>query len=249
MATAERCIVTGSGSAASRFDAVIFDLFGTLVPEFPKTEFYASVRAIGLALGLDEEGFRREWERTMIPRQTGIFPTMADNILAICASMGAPSPSPDDLDAALHARMTLYHDRFVPRDGAMATLRGVRERGLPIALVSMCAPDVPEMWHATELAPLVDATVFSCVAGLRKPDPPIYLAATEALGVDPRACLYCGDGAYGELTGAAAVGMTPYLIDDPAVDQAEMLTPERDDWSGASISHLAEILTHLDASR
>ena len=51
-------------------------------------------------------------------------------------------------------------------------------------------------------------TVFSSEVGLRKPGyPAIYLAASEGLGVSPQACLYCGDGAYGELTGAATVGM------------------------------------------
>ena len=118
-------------------------------------------------------------------------------------------------------------------------------RGYPIALVSVCSPDIPERWRGLPLAPLVDVTVFSSEVGLRKPDPAIYLAASEGLGVSPQACLYCGDGAYGELTGAAAVGMTPYLIRDPSLDHDALLTPDRDDWAGATIGDLRELLAVL----
>ena len=82
---------------------------------------------------------------------------------------------------------------------------------------------------------------------MRPPDPAIYLAATDGLGVAPEACLYCGDGAYGELTGAAAVGMTPYLIRDPSLDQEGLLTPERDAWDGPVIGDLRELLALLPA--
>jgi FMN phosphatase YigB (HAD superfamily) len=58
-------------------------------------------------------------------------------------------------------------------------------------------------------------------------------------------CLYCGDGAYGELSGAAAVGMTPFLIADPVVDVEDSLTPEREDWAGARVSDLRELLPLL----
>ena len=59
--------------------------------------------------------------------------------------------------------------------------------------------------------------------------------------------MYCGDGAYGELTGAAAVGMTAYLIRDPSLDQAALLTPQRDAWDGAVIGDLRELLALLPA--
>jgi FMN phosphatase YigB (HAD superfamily) len=57
--------------------------------------------------------------------------------------------------------------------------------------------------------------------------------------------VYCGDGAYGELSGAEAVGMTSYLIADPVVDAEASLTPEREEWSGARVSDLRELLAFL----
>jgi putative hydrolase of the HAD superfamily len=101
------------------------------------------------------------------------------------------------------------------------------------------------MWRTSALAPFVDVEVFSSETGLRKPDPAIYRRATDGLGVRPARCVYCGDGAYDELAGAQAVGMTPYLIADPAVDAEESLTPEREEWAGASVADLRELLAFL----
>jgi putative hydrolase of the HAD superfamily len=114
----------------------------------------------------------------------------------------------------------------------------------------MCAPDTPALWRATELTAFVDVEVFSSEVGLRKPDPAIYLAASDRLAVDPVACLYVGDGAYGELSGAAAVGMTAVLVRDPDETPGEMLRPESEDaWDGHVIASLAGVLPLLGTAQ
>jgi putative hydrolase of the HAD superfamily len=234
------------GVTGGPFEAVVFDLFGTLVPEYTKADFYAAVASAAEVLGADAEAFRAEWDRTAVARQTGGFRDLRSNLREICDTLGL---NPDDarIDRALEARETMYRAGFHPRAGAMKTLAELRARGYPIALVSMCAPDIPDRWRALTLSPFVDVTVFSSETGLRKPDPAIYLAATDALRVAPGSCVYCGDGAYGELTGAAAVGMTPFLIRDPSLDHAILLTPQRDAWDGPVIGDLRELLALLPA--
>jgi len=224
------------------FAAVIFDLYGTLVPEFPRSDFYLTVDRMASELGADAESFREAWNRTAIGRQTGTFPTMADNVRAICDELGVDEPTEQDLQRALAARDAMYARWFHPRDGALETLAGLRGRGLPLGLISMCAPDTPAIWRASELAGTVDVEVFSSEVGLRKPDPAIYLYACERLGVEATACLFCGDGAYGELTGAEAVGMTAVEIRDPAIDVREQLRPEGEDWTGIHVADLRELL-------
>jgi putative hydrolase of the HAD superfamily len=231
-----------------RFEAVVFDLFGTLVPEFTRSDFYASVREMARVLGADEAEFEKAWNGSALGRQTGAYPTVRDNIVSLCSSLGV-RPDRDALDRAVDARMALYRRSFHPRPGALETLREVKTRGYPVALVSMCAPDAPDLWRASELAPFVDVEVFSCETGLRKPDAAIYGYAADGLGVDPSACLYCGDGAYGELSGAAAVGMTAYLIDDPGVDPSQMLRLEGEDWAGPRVHDLRELLALLPSVR
>jgi len=231
-------------SDAPRFEAVIFDLFGTLVPEFSKRDFFGNVRDMGGVLGADPDRFEAAWTGTAFERQTGGFATVEDNVRQICASLGLAT-NEDALARALDLRVELYRTWFFPRRGALETLMELKGRGYPIALISMCAPDAPAMWRTSALAPFVDVEVFSSETGLRKPDAAIYRRATDGLGVEPAGCLYCGDGAYGELAGAQAVGMTSYLIADPAVDAEESLTPEREEWHGASVADLRELLAFL----
>jgi putative hydrolase of the HAD superfamily len=232
-----------------RYDAVVFDLFGTLVPEFSRMDFFQAVRAAADRLGCDREAFEREWSRTAMLRQTGAYPGgMEENARAIVASLGGAEPTAHAVAEALAPRDELYDRWFHPRDGALETLREVKTRGYPVALVSMCAPDTPERWRASDMAPFVDVTVFSSETGLRKPNAEIYLAACDGLGVEPDRCVYCGDGAYGELSGAVAVGMTAYLIRPPDLDVDDALTPEpEEDWRGPSIADLRELLDLLPA--
>ena len=228
-------------------DAVIFDLFGTLVPEFPRSTFYETVADMADALGVDPPRFRAEWDRTGIDRQTGAFEDgMAGNVRAICAVLQVPAPSAAEVEAALAPRDAMYRRWFHPRVGAVEVLTALRQRGVPTALISMCAPDTPAMWRASPLGGLVDVEVFSCEVGLRKPDAAIYRYATERLDVDPAACLYCGDGAYGELTGASAVGMRAYLIRPPDLNVSESLTPEpEEDWQGPVVADLRDLLAFV----
>jgi putative hydrolase of the HAD superfamily len=222
--------------------AVIFDLYGTLVPEFPHEDFYASIDHMATVLGADAPAFRDGWNDTVVSRQTGAFTTMDENVLAICATLGLGAPSPEDVTAALARRAEMYARWFHPRVGAVETLTELRARGFPLGLISMCAPDTPPIWRASPFAGLVDVEVFSSEVGLRKPDPAIYRYACERLGVEPREVLYCGDGAYRELTGATELGMTAVEIRDPEVDITTLLHLEGDTWSGARIGDLRELL-------
>jgi len=230
------------------FDAVVFDLFGTLVPEFSRTDFYASVRAAAEVLGCDPDAFERAWIRTGGLRQTGHYPGGVEgNVREIAAELGTGAPPDEVVTRAVATRAALYDRWFHPRVGAMETLRELKARGYPVALISMCAPDTPERWRASDMAPFVDVAIFSSETGLRKPDPEIYLTACRELGVAAERCVYCGDGAYKELSGASAVGMTAFLIRPPELDVSEALTPEPEqDWRGPAIGDLRELLDILE---
>ena len=198
-------------------DAVIFDLFGTLVSEIPRSIFYETAERMAVILGADPTAFRAEWDRTGMDRQKGAFEDgIAGNVRAICATLEMPEPSATEIEAALAPREAMYRRWFHPRVGAVEVLLALRARGVPTALISMCAPDTPAMW------------------------------LTDRLGVDPAACLYCGDGAYGELTGASAVGMQAYLIRPPDLDVSDLLTPEPEgDWQGPVVADLRELLAFV----
>jgi putative hydrolase of the HAD superfamily len=224
--------------------AVVFDLYGTLVHEFPRREFYASVDRMGEALGLDPLAFSRAWSEGSMLRQTGAHPTVEAHLEAICMSLGLPATA-EAIERAMKVRREVYGKYFLARDGAPEILRDVKGLKLRIGLISMCAPDTPALWRGLQMSRFVDTEIFSCEVGLRKPEPEIYLLACERLGVAPTGCLYVGDGAYGELSGAAAVGMTPVLIRDPDEIAEEVLRPESEGWDGTRIAHLSEVTRFL----
>jgi putative hydrolase of the HAD superfamily len=223
--------------------AAVFDLFGTLVPEFPLADFEAMIVEGARALGVDGSAFMQGWYDTASERQTGAYARgIAGNILAILAGIGEPPPTDESLAGALAPRDEMYRRWFVPRPGALETVTELHQRGIPLGLISMCAPDAPAMWRASPFAGLVDVEVFSSEVGLTKPDPAIYRYALDRLGVPAEATLYCGDGSYRELTGADAVGMTAVEIRDPDVVRGEQLRPDGDDWQGAWVADLRELL-------
>jgi putative hydrolase of the HAD superfamily len=226
----------------TRFDAAIFDLYGTLVPEFGRAAFFGSIRAMAERLGGDLDTFEAEWTRTGALRQAGGYPDgMTGNVRAICRTLGLEA---DDaaIAYALEPRAEMYRRWFHPRVGAVETVSELKRRGYATGLISMCAPDTPALWQASALAPFIDTVVFSSACGLRKPHPAIYHACTDALGIEPRRSVYVGDGSYRELTGAQAVGMTAYLIVDPDVDPTDRLIPDADEWDGARVADLRELL-------
>jgi hypothetical protein len=101
----------------------VFDLYGTLVPEFRRDEFYATVDAIALRLGADVERFRDAWDATAPARQTGGWSSVEDGIRQLCRDIGLAEPDDGEIAQALVPRAELYARKFRPQPGAVDTLR------------------------------------------------------------------------------------------------------------------------------
>ncbi len=219
-------------------EAVVFDLFGTLVPEFATSDWRRAMSEMAEVLGVDVDGLEREWSETSRERQTGGFPSPETNLRVVCERLGA-EPGAGGIERAQRIRQDVYRGLFAPRPDAVGTLRMLKEGGLATGLISNCAPEAPALWWASPMASHVDVALLSTEVGLMKPDPDIYLMAAERLGVAPSGCLYVGDGGSYELAGAAAVGMDPVLLRD--TPEVATDRPEADGWTGRSIGALSEI--------
>jgi putative hydrolase of the HAD superfamily len=224
-----------------RFDAVAFDLFGTLIPEWEAETWGRLLDEMADALGMERAPFHAAWGETSEPRLTGGYATLRDNLEAI-----APGATPAQVDVALARRQAVMEALVRPLDDVEPTLRHLRDRGLRIALVSMCSPEVPELWRALPVSELFDVEVFSSEDGVRKPHPEIYALAAERLGVPPQRVLYVGDGSFGELTGAAAAGMTAVLIRHAADTERVIARAEEDlAWTEPAIDSVSGVLDRL----
>ncbi|MFC2014741.1 HAD family hydrolase [Chloroflexota bacterium] len=226
-----------------KYKAVIFDLFGTLVENYTVERHESVLRQMASALSSPPEDFIRLWYETFDDRCLGILKTPEDNINYVCCGLGLAIEDTQRREAA-RIRMDLTVNSMVPVPYAIDVLSYLKEEAYKTGLVTDCSSEVPAVWQDTPFAPLFDITVFSCLAGLKKPDPGIYNLAAKQLDVIPEDCLYIGDGSSNELTGAAAVGMHPVLIRDPQEESGVMhrVEAEADRWNGPVITSLKEVL-------
>jgi putative hydrolase of the HAD superfamily len=225
-----------------RYDAVIFDLFGTLIDFLPAEDYRRSDERMAFALSAPPAAFRRLWLAALHDRNAGSLPTMEDEMLHICSRLGL-APDPTAVAEANQRRLELARLNLMPKPGAVETLSGLRSLGCRTCLLSDCPWEIPALWPETPFADLMDATVFSCDERITKPNPALYEAACSRLGVVASRCLYVGDGGSFELNGAAEFGMSPLLIRTEYGPEFIRYQPEADVWTGASISDLTEILT------
>jgi len=106
-----------------------------------------------------------------------------------------------------------------PSEPMVTAVRAARASGIHTGLIS-------NSWSTSHydrdlLAQLFDAAVISAEVGLHKPQPEIYLLASQRLGVEPERCVFVDD-LRENCAGAEAVGMTAILHRDVAATVARM---------------------------
>ncbi len=109
--------------------------------------------------------------------------------------------------------------RWVPYPDAAPTLRALRERGVRVGVVSNIARDLRPVFAKHGLLALVDAFVLSYEIGAAKPEPKIFLAACEKLGVAPAETLMVGDHPLTD-GGASSAGLGVFIL-PPTEDGAD----------------------------
>ncbi len=222
-----------------KYDAVIFDLFGTLVDSSSFEAVRGMLTDMAAAVGVPDHDFLELWMgRTRVMRSTGALPSIEKALEHICRELGVPV-TPEQVASAIALRADFTRQAITPRPDTLSTLRQLGQAGFKRGLISDCSPDIPELWAETPMAPHVEAAFFSCLVGVEKPDPRIYLLCCEHLGVTPDRCLYVGDGDSQELTGATRVGMDAVLIRVP-YDRGHRV--REDTWSGRRIPTIADVL-------
>ena len=225
-----------------KYDAVIFDLFGTLVDntEFlvvSGAEYHRTLSKVAAALSVPEPDLLRLWSETVHVRDSGFFSTMEDYFQHICRECGVRADG-QQLAHAVEIRLEYLRGLLTPRNHTVETLTELKASGYRLGLISDCSSEVPVLWPKTPFAPLFDVAIFSCDVKLTKPDPLIYRMVCDGLKVAPDKCLFVGDGGSSELTGASEFGMDPVLIRAPY----DTVTGHREEWTGTRISEIQEVL-------
>lgn len=222
------------------YQAVIFDLFGTLVDDFSRRQYDAVCHQMADAVAAPYADFHQLLGQTYRDRCLGLYASIEDNITVVCHRLGL-IPTPAQIAQAATYRYAFTAHTLIPEQAVLETLGALRRERLCLGLISDCGPDVPALWHGCPLAPLIDAALFSCREGHTKPHIELYQSIARKLEVAPRACVYVGDGSSQELTGAAAAGFLPVLRRIPLDDVYDQHRTEVDAWQGLWIRQIREL--------
>jgi putative hydrolase of the HAD superfamily len=178
------------------FEAAFFD-FGGVLTNPVWDSFAAFCRGEGLDPDAVKQLFREDPEATALLRR-----------------LETGSITEQEFESAFGEKLGLRdHQRLIdsmfagmkPDEQMLSAVRELRRGGIHTGLIS-------NSWSVDHydrglLAELFEEAVISAEVGMHKPQPEIYLLATERLGVEPGASLFVDD-LRENCEGAEAVGMT-----------------------------------------
>ncbi|MER6754976.1 HAD-IA family hydrolase [Micromonospora echinofusca] len=209
---------------------LVFDLFHTLI-EGADEERDRVVGEMAFMVGVAPAALVAAYHATW--RDRLVRWDVEETIRILAGRLGGAPTNEQVIRAGEHRRALGRRVLDTVSTATLDVLDALRGDGHPLALISNATSDTSEAWPQSPLAQRFDVAVFSCDVGLAKPDPAIYGLAAKCLGVRPAECVFVGDGADGELAGAAAVGMTVFRT-----------TEHNDtdpDWGGPAFATLGDL--------
>lgn len=233
---------THQALAGSRhFDAVLLDLWGTLLPYADEAARRLNLAQMGNILRVDPRKFTSDWISTIGERCLGSLGSLEDTIEQFAVRQGV-RPTPDSVRQALELRLTFSRVILDQVDPILPAVDALRHAGFHLAIVSDSTEETVRLWPETRLSSRFETAVFSFDEGTCKPDSRMYVRALERLGLSPKSCAYVGDGASRELTGAEAVGLTAFQYRYPDENREAPRFDEDVKWAGPRLADLRDLL-------
>jgi len=229
-------------TSARTYDAVSLDVGGVLVvPDHGLLAWFLT--AAGVAH--DRDRFAEGHYRAMaaVDHARSEPETFDDYTHAFVRAVGVPD---DQLEAGVGALAAILVPPVwtQPLPGALAAARRLAAAGLALAVTSNADGNVADSLARHEIlqvgpGPGLDVRHVSDsgALGFAKPDPRIFLATAEGLGLPPERVCHIGDSGQYDAAGAAAVGMVAVHVDPLG------LCPDR---SHDHVRDLAELADRVD---
>jgi putative hydrolase of the HAD superfamily len=117
-------------------------------------------------------------------------PSLAEYHLAVLHALGVPRPAPRLLRELEQPAARPLVEPFPEVPGVLERLRA---GGVRMAVVSDNWPGLDGLYRDLGLEAYFEAFVISAVLGCNKPDPRMYRAGSDALGLPPRECVFVDD--------------------------------------------------------
>lgn len=192
----------------TRYEAIIFDLFHTLISV---DAFLEPGKATADILGVSRE----QWNEQLFERSSDLGRGAVRDHYQILEIL-ARALRPEIPAATIHKALEVRIDRFkfaheqVPWN-VRQVLKELKTTGKKLGLISNALTIDVAGWNGSPIKELFDSAVFSCDVGFIKPEPKIYELCLNDLKVPAEHVLFVGDGNNDELRGAKEMGMTTVL--------------------------------------
>jgi putative hydrolase of the HAD superfamily len=213
--------------------AVIFDWGGTL-SEFVDAELVDAWRLAARHLDPDHE----DDIAAQLVRVEGEFwaTTSSHQRSATLADLLATAARELQLDVAealLEEAAIRHLDAWTPHirhdPDAVGALTALRANGLRIGMLSNThwpRPFHERFLERDGLVDLIDARLYTSEMPFQKPHPSAFLAAADALCVEPQQAVFVGDRPWDDISGARSVGMRTVLRPNPVAPDIEGIEPD-----------------------
>ena len=215
---------------------VIFDMGGTLLHYTPPGEHwegmekrgaqhvYRQLAAQGYTLPPEDEALQAAWDYAQTlwmnldahaVQDLKLYKLMRHILALWNVHDDLPQAS---IEALGQAYMAAIQATVRPLDGAVDTLRALRDQGFRVGLISNT--HWPGAFHRQDLdrygvTPYLEHLVFSADVEAWKPHPAIFKLGLEALGLAPQEAVYVGDSLYFDVWGAQQAGLRGVWIEQP----------------------------------
>jgi putative hydrolase of the HAD superfamily len=168
---------------------------------------------------------------------------MTDVMARVCQELSLPNH--EEMHGSLFdAYYAPTDERLYRYDDTPDVLAKLKEQGIAIGLVSNTI--FPERTHRGELSRFgisqyFDNLIFSSTFGWKKPDPRIFKAAADGIGLSPQDCVYVGDRYLEDIVGPSLIGMPAILKNKDRVEYPSPLPSDT-----RMIQTLSGIFDHLE---
>lgn len=187
-------------------EGIAFDLYGTLLHVGERSVQRAGRRLPG------KHG--AAWVAAL--RALLVTPATREEFVERLAAALAGDPAA--ARAALEEALDRELASVTPAPGVLSVLHFWKRRGMKLGLLSNLAGPYREACARFELAPLLDAALFSCEEGAAKPDAALFARLCERLGLPAPRVLFVGDSQPNDVLGARRAGLRTAGLEVPGGD-------------------------------
>src|SRR3989344_3260830 len=184
----------------ANIQAVVFDLYGTLIYLANETKSYARLFA---NLGLQTPEEVRQAKRIAL---TEDFEDVARLVRRIKSNAQVDFASYQQEVEKERASASLYPE-------SRAVLDKLKKQEIRLGLISNLASPYKSPFFNLGLNEYFDEVLFSCDVGLIKPDSRIYQKMIERLGINPAQTLMTGDKVHADVDGPRSIGINAVHLD------------------------------------